>query len=133
MYVLDEIVRWPDPVSVVDLQGVRIAPENVFGGVRELQRMGYVDRAGVQYGEDGALTLFGVTPAGLEFWEKNVKPWRKRPALAKPIPKHSVARKTLALSPRDVFDLWRVPCTLNLETGKRGEFDLWDGNVRYRG
>lgn len=133
MHVLDEICRRPDPCVWFDLAGIRIPPGDIQQAVQELQDLGYVERGGVLHLEEATEQTVRPTTAGLSFWKERVEPYRTRPSTAKKLSRHSKARTALAISPRDVFDLWRVGCTYSMETGKRREFDLWDGNLGYKG
>lgn len=107
-HLLDEYVRWQDPLPWGRVQGLRIPLSDQFDAVQYLLEQGYIERAGLVR-EQWLSETYRATPLGVEVWGREVANARRRPPAADPIPRHSSAKRALAIGPRDVFDLSRVP------------------------
>ena len=113
--LLDEFVRRIDPVPWYEPRPSKwVSLEDLHGLVLSLVEQGLLARAGVvkKIWEDGERhndVLYGPTPEGLAFWEANVKGKRRETRATAALPKYSQAKLAVAMGPRDVFDLARVP------------------------
>lgn len=109
-HMLDEFARWPDQIAWYDPTGLRMSPQDQHAGVVWLLKKGLIAPAGYRlrgWIED----TYGITSEGRRHWEVYVKGRRSRPKRAPRIPRWSTAQMAVALGPRDVWDLSRVPWT----------------------
>lgn len=108
VHMLDEIAIHPDPITWTTVGGLRMNAREVWEAFQELQRRGYIERAGVTR-DQWQDTLWRLTRKGWNYWAKHVKGRRRRPPSADAVPRWSTAQLALATGPRDVFDLARAP------------------------
>lgn len=109
IYMLDEFALQPDPITWHHDSELRGPPPERLEATRELLRKGFIVRAGTYHDHTlGPEPLYTTTARGREYWERHVKGKYKRPKSADPIPRHSLAKRVLAVVAREVFDLARV-------------------------
>lgn len=106
--MLDEFALHPDPMTWYQVKGLRISIAEQFEAVNHLFERGFVRWAGV-IRDEWKDSLYAITDQGMAYWEEHLKGKRKRPGTADPVPRYSLAKRTAAVSPVDVFDLPRAP------------------------
>lgn len=113
--VLDQFVRQLDPVPWYEIRltgdNGRVPLEELHERVTEVIDAGYVHAVGVRRSiwEDNKRHndwLYGPTREGLRRWRTSIRGKRKS---SQTFPTHTLAQRTAAVSPVDVFDLARVP------------------------
>lgn len=106
--ILDEFALHPDAMTWHKVKGLRMSIADQFDGVQACVQKGFLQWAGVSC-KEWKDAIYRITPAGLAYWEENVRGKRRRPTSADPVPKYSTAKLAAAMSPVDVFDLARAP------------------------
>lgn len=112
--ILDEFVRRLDPIPWHGPRIPSLKLEDLHRLVMHLADTGMVRRVGVarrvwEDGERHTDILYGPTAEGLAHWEANVKGRTPPSAARADLPKYRGSQMAAAMSPRDVFDLPRVP------------------------
>ena len=112
--LLDEFVNHLDPVAWHKPRVRNLRLEKQHEMVMGLVERGFIRRTGFarRVWEDGERhndVLYGPTAEGLAYWEANVRGRVLRLAPRPDLPRFRGSQLAAARSPRDVFDLVRVP------------------------